>query len=72
MLVIALNLGAETTMTNRETGEVIKLCLARGGDAPRIGIEASLAWDILRSDAKKKHLRPIQTSEANVVEIGRL
>jgi len=71
MLVIALHYGAETTLTNSETGEVIKLCLARGGDSPRVGIEASLKWDILRSNAKKKHTQPIQSNESDVADLGR-
>lgn len=71
MLVIALNHGAETTITDRETGEVIKLCLARGGDSPRVGISCDRRWDIVRSNAKKKHQRPIQESNDGLSEIGR-
>lgn len=65
MLVIALNPGAETTFTNLETGEVIKLILARGGDSPRIGITADRKWNILRSDATVKHSKPHQIQESN-------
>jgi hypothetical protein len=73
MLVIALNHGAETTMTNSETGEVIKLCLARGGDSPRVGIQAAKKWNIVRSDANvktpKRH--PIQESNDGLNDLGR-
>ena len=71
MLVLTLNAGAQTTFTNRATGEVIAIELVRGGDSPRIGIKANLEWDIVRSDAKKKHVRPIQSSESDVSDLGR-
>jgi len=65
MLVIALNPGAVTTLTDSVTKEVITLCLARGGDAPRVGIQAAKKWDILRSDATVKKPQVRNTPESN-------
>ena len=54
MLVIALRHGAETTLTDTISGQVIKLTLARGGQSPRVGIQCEKRWNVLRSDAIKR------------------
>ncbi len=72
MLVLALMHGEKTTLTDSVTGEQIVLCLARGGESPRVGIQAGKRWDIKRSNAKKgKPGSKIQADESDIADLGR-
>ena len=54
MLVLGRKQSESLILKHRTTGERIVVMLVRGGDSPRIGVEATLEWQILRDDAKNK------------------
>ena len=54
MLVLGRKQSERLILKHRTTGEQIVVMLVRGGDSPRIGVEAALEWQILRDDAKNK------------------
>ena len=55
MLVLGRKQSERLILKHRTTGEQIVVMLVRGGDSPRIGVEAALEWQIVRAEVEHKY-----------------
>ena len=55
MLVLGRKQSEILVLKHRKTGERIEVMLVRGGDSPRIGVEAALEWQIVRAEVEHKY-----------------